>query len=181
MAESEVMVDNTRPIGVSRRALLGRWLCLFAVPFGLGAGRASGQIAKLSKPKAEWRRILAPDAYHVLFEEATEPPFSSPLNDEKRPGTYVCAACFLPLFDARTKFDSGTGWPSFYRPIPERVGKKFDLSLGEMRTEYHCIRCGGHQGHVFDDGPRPTGQRWCNNGLALAFVPEGQALPTLRT
>ena len=137
-------------------------------------------IARLDKPKSEWRKLLTPDQYAVLFEEYTERPFSSPLNDEKRAGTYVCVACYLPLFGARAKFDSGTGWPSFYEPIPGRVGTRRDFKLILPRTEYHCVRCRGHQGHVFDDGPRPTGQRWCNNGLALKFVLEGEALPELR-
>ena len=138
-------------------------------------------IEKLEKPKAEWRTILPADQYEVLFEEATERAFTSPLNDEKRPGTFICAACFLPLFSSRTKFDSGTGWPSFFEPLPGRTGTKRDFKLVLPRTEYHCIRCGGHQGHVFRDGPPPTGQRWCNNGVALRFVPEGEALPELRS
>jgi peptide-methionine (R)-S-oxide reductase len=138
-------------------------------------------IAKLEKSKDEWRRLLDRPAYEVLFEEATERAFSSPLNDEKRRGLYICAACFLPLFDSETKFDSGTGWPSFYEPIEGRIGTKRDFKLILPRTEYHCIRCGGHQGHVFKDGPPPTGQRWCNNGVALRFVPEGEESPPLRT
>ena len=138
-------------------------------------------IDKLEKPKAEWRKLLPPEAYAVLFEERTERAFSSPLDKEKRRGTFICAACQLPLFDARAKFDSGTGWPSFYEPIAGRMGTKRDYWLVVPRTEYHCMRCGGHQGHVFNDGPRPTGQRWCNNGVALQFVPEGDALPALRT
>lgn len=128
----------------------------------------------------QWREILDKDAYDILFREKTEPPFSSPLDNEYRDGTYVCAACFLPLFTSDTKYDSGTGWPSFYAPIEGRVGTKRDFKLLIPRTEYHCIRCGGHQGHVFSDGPQPTGQRWCNNGLALKFVPEGEPLPELR-
>ena len=139
------------------------------------------KIDKLEKPKAEWRKLLPPEAYAVLFEERTERAFSSPLDTEKRRGTFICAACQLPLFDSRTKFDSGTGWPSFYEPIAGRMGTKRDYWLVVPRTEYNCVRCGGHQGHVFNDGPRPTGQRWCNNGLALQFVPEGDALPALRT
>jgi peptide-methionine (R)-S-oxide reductase len=138
------------------------------------------EIDKLEKTKDEWRRLLNGKAYRVLFEEATERPFSSPLLREKRKGTYVCAACFLPLFDSGTKFESGTGWPSFYRPIPGRMGTKKDFKLVVPRTEYHCIRCGGHQGHVFNDGPPPTGQRWCNNGVALRFCPEDDPLPPLR-
>jgi peptide-methionine (R)-S-oxide reductase len=137
--------------------------------------------AKLEKPLEEWRRLLEPDRYRVLFEEATERAFTSPLDDEKRAGTFVCAACFLPLFSSRAKFDSGTGWPSFTQPLPDSVGTRRDFKLVLPRTEYHCSRCGGHQGHVFRDGPPPTGQRWCNNGLALRFVPEGEPLPPLRT
>jgi peptide-methionine (R)-S-oxide reductase len=139
------------------------------------------KIEKLEKSKGEWRKLLPPEAYSVLFEERTEPPFSSPLDKEKRRGTFVCAACYLPLFSASAKFDSGTGWPSFYEAISGRVGTKRDYWLVLPRTEYHCIRCGGHQGHVFNDGPKPTGQRWCNNGVALKFLAEGDALPELRT
>jgi len=139
------------------------------------------KIERLEKPKAEWRKLLPPEAYAVLFEERTERAFSSPLDREKRRGTFICAACYLPLFNSTAKFDSGTGWPSFYEPIAGRVGTKRDFWLVVPRTEYHCARCGGHQGHVFDDGPKPTGQRWCNNGLALQFVPDGDAPPALRT
>jgi len=139
------------------------------------------KIEPLEKPKAEWRKLLPPDAYAVLFEERTERAFSSPLDKEKRHGTFICAACYLPLFTSTAKFDSGTGWPSFYEPIAGRVGTKRDFWLVVPRTEYHCARCGGHQGHVFNDGPKPTGQRWCNNGLALQFVPDGSAPPALRT
>jgi peptide-methionine (R)-S-oxide reductase len=139
----------------------------------------SQPFAKLDRPRAAWREVLSPARYEVLFEEATEPPRSSPLNQEKRPGTYICAACRLPLFASDAKFDSGTGWPSFTQPLPGRVGTRKDFKLILPRMEYHCARCGGHQGHVFTDGPEPTGQRWCNNGLALEFVPEGEALPTL--
>jgi peptide-methionine (R)-S-oxide reductase len=138
-------------------------------------------IDKLEKPKAEWRKLLPPEAYAVLFEERTERAFSSPLDKEKRRGTFICAACQLPLFSSTAKFDSGTGWPSFFEPIAGRVATKRDYWLVVPRTEYHCARCGGHQGHVFNDGPKPTGQRWCNNGLALQFVPEGEAMPALRT
>ena len=138
------------------------------------------EIKKLEKSKKEWRWLLAREAYQVMFEEKTERPSSSPLLREKREGTYICAACYLPLFHSKTRFDSGTGWPSFYRPISGKMGTKKDFMLIFPRTEYHCIRCGGHQGHMFNDGPQPTGQRWCNNGVALRFVPDGEALPALR-
>ncbi len=121
--------------------------------------------------EAEWKRRLTPQAYQVLRQEATERPFSSALNNEKRQGRFCCAGCRLPLFSSRTKFDSGTGWPSFWQPIPEAVATKTDYKLIVPRTEYHCQRCGGHQGHVFKDGPRPTGLRYCNNGVALVFEP----------
>ncbi|HJY83737.1 MAG TPA: peptide-methionine (R)-S-oxide reductase MsrB [Candidatus Binatia bacterium] len=144
------------------------------------AAEGNSDIAKLDKSLAEWRSLLAPQAYAVLFEEATERPFSSQLNDEKRAGTFICAACYLPLFESSAKFDSGTGWPSFFQPLPGHLDTKTDYKLIWPRTEYHCVRCGGHQGHVFDDGPPPTGQRWCNNGVALNFVPSGDPLPALR-
>jgi peptide-methionine (R)-S-oxide reductase len=137
------------------------------------AAPASGplKIEKIVKTDEEWRKILTPAQYSVLRKEGTEPPFSSPLNNEKRKGTFVCAGCDLPLFDSKTKFDSGTGWPSFYQVIEGRVGTTVDHKLIYPRTEYHCARCGGHHGHVFDDGPKPTGLRYCNNGVALKFIP----------
>jgi len=119
----------------------------------------------------QWQSHLSEDAYYVLRKEGTERPFTSPLNDEKRDGQYACAGCGLVLFNASQKFDSGTGWPSFYDMIEGRVGTKKDFKLLLPRTEYHCARCGGHQGHVFNDGPQPTGLRYCNNGVALTFVP----------
>ena len=135
---------------------------------------------KLTKSEAEWRELLAPEQYAVLFEEATERAFTHELNEEKRPGTFLCSACGLPLFTSDAKFDSGTGWPSFTQPIQGNIEKKRDFKLVLPRTEYHCRRCGGHQGHMFRDGPQPTGQRWCNNGLALKFIPEGDPLSELR-
>jgi peptide-methionine (R)-S-oxide reductase len=119
----------------------------------------------------DWRAQLPADAYGVLFEENTEKPFSSALNEEKRDGLFVCRACGLPLFSSAMKFDSGTGWPSFFTCIEGHLATKQDFKLIWPRTEYHCAKCGGHQGHMFDDGPAPTGQRWCNNGVALSFVP----------
>ena len=119
----------------------------------------------------EWRDKLSAIAYEVLREEGTERPFTSELNDEKRPGLFLCAGCDLPLFSSEMKYDSGTGWPSFFTSIPGAMGTKKDYKLIWPRTEYHCKRCGGHQGHVFSDGPAPTRERWCNNGVALRFLP----------
>jgi peptide-methionine (R)-S-oxide reductase len=145
------------------------------------AEQESSLVTKLNKPLSEWRQLLPAQAYAVLFEEDTERPGSSPLDHEKREGLFICAACYLPLFESKAKFESGTGWPSFFQPIPGRIETKTDYTLIFPRTEYHCARCGSHQGHVFDDGPPPTGQRWCNNGVALNFVPVGEPLPALRT
>lgn len=121
---------------------------------------------------AGWRERLNPEQYAVLRREATERAGASPLNDEKRPGTYLCAGCGQPLFRSGTKYESGSGWPSFFAPLPGAVGTKRDYRLIWPRVEYHCANCGGHQGHLFDDGPEPTGQRFCNNGVALTFVPD---------
>jgi peptide-methionine (R)-S-oxide reductase len=125
---------------------------------------------EVEKTDAEWRKLLSAEAYGVLREEGTERPFTSALLEEHRGGTFQCAGCALPLFASRTKYDSGTGWPSFWQPLPNAVGQRRDTSMGIARTEVHCRRCGGHLGHVFDDGPQPTGQRYCMNGVALSFV-----------
>lgn len=127
---------------------------------------------KIMKSEEEWRNQLTPEQFDVLREEGTERPGSSELLSEKRSGTFVCAACGNPLFASSTKYESGTGWPSFFQPIEGALETRKDFKLIWPRTEYHCARCGGHQGHVFDDGPKPTGLRYCNNGVALKFVPD---------
>lgn len=125
---------------------------------------------EITRTPDEWRSLLTPEQFDVLRQQGTEPPFSSPLNDQHGEGTYTCAGCDLPVFSSATKFDSGTGWPSFYAPIAAAVGTAEDNAFGVTRTEVHCRRCGGHLGHVFDDGPPPTGDRYCMNGVALEFV-----------
>ena len=147
-------------------ALLGRRSPARAAPL-----TTHGAPYKVSLTPAEWRRKLTPAEFDVLREAGTEAPFTSPLLNEHRRGTFACAGCALPAFASATKFDSGTGWPSFYAPLPRAVDTSSDHSLFEARTEVHCSRCGGHLGHVFDDGPKPTGLRYCMNGVALAFHP----------
>lgn len=170
---------------MKRRTLLQGIALLPALPL-LGGYAPTGlaqaiAVQALNKPHEQWRGLVSDESYAVLFDEDTERPGSSPLNQEKREGTYVCAACYLPLFESAHKYESGTGWPSFTQPIEGHMGTKRDFKLILPRTEYHCARCGGHQGHVFNDGPKPRGERWCNNGVALRFVVQGDALPELRS
>ena len=139
------------------------------------AEAAEDTVFEVTKTKAEWKELLTPEQYYVLREEGTERPGSSPLNKEKRAGVFHCAGCDLPLFSSETKYESGTGWPSFYAPLDNAVGTAEDKSFFMVRTEVHCRRCGGHLGHVFDDGPPPTGKRYCMNGVAMTFEPAGPA------
>jgi peptide-methionine (R)-S-oxide reductase len=154
------------------RLLLGGGLAALAAACSRAADAASAEKFEVSLTDAQWRARLSPQAYEVLRHEGTERPFSSPLNDEHRAGTFQCAGCELPLFSSSTKFESHTGWPSFWQPLPDAVGERRDGTLGMVRTEVHCRRCGGHLGHVFDDGPRPTGLRYCMNGVAMTFAPQ---------
>jgi peptide-methionine (R)-S-oxide reductase len=133
--------------------------------------KVATSLTPIVKSDDEWRKDLNPAAYDVLRHEGTEHPFTSPLNDEHRPGVFVCAGCALPLFTSAMKFDSGTGWPSYFTTIPDVFVVKTDHKLMLPRTEYHCAKCGGHHGHIFEDGPAPTGLRYCNNGVALRFIP----------
>lgn len=165
----------------TRRFLLVTGAGLAAIAFirwpkEVGAATES-KAFEVEKTDAEWQRILTPAQYDVLRRHGTERAGSSPLNHEKRKGVFACAGCDLPLFSSETKFDSGTGWPSYYEPLPNAVGTSEDRSYFMVRTEVHCRRCGGHLGHVFDDGPKPTGLRYCINGVALKFLPAETAAP----
>jgi peptide-methionine (R)-S-oxide reductase len=161
---------------MTRRNLLSG-LAVGGLTTWLGARRSSLAAAPMvvdpmKLTDAQWRERLTPAQYRVLRREGTETPFSSPLNSEKRRGVYKCVACSHPLFSSAMKFDSGTGWPSFFETLPGAFGLRTDYALFMVRTEYHCANCGGHHGHVFDDGPKPTGKRYCNNGVCLTFEPE---------
>ncbi len=157
---------------INRRDFMAFCGAIMALPLlgGLKSVMAA-ETFEVTKSEDEWRKILTPPQYHVLREQGTERPFTSALLDEHREGTFSCAGCDLPLFSSATKFESGTGWPSFYAPLPNAVKNTEDSTLGMTRTEVHCRRCGGHLGHVFDDGPPPTGKRYCMNGVALKFTP----------
>ena len=161
-------------MSVSRRALIGGALAVGTLGLlrtSLGASATKGKRFEVEKSDAEWKALLSPAAYDVLRKEGTERAWTSPLLKEHREGTFLCAGCALPLFASKTKFESGTGWPSFYAPLPDAVETTEDRSFLMVRTEVHCRRCGGHLGHVFDDGPPPTGLRYCMNGVALTFRP----------
>ena len=161
---------------LDRRTFLTRSAALFGgltltACFGPAGTAEAAERFPVTKTDEQWRKALTPAQYRVLRKEGTERPYSSPLNEEHRAGTFVCAGCANRLFKTQAKFESGTGWPSFYAPVPGGVGTRTDRSLGIARTEVHCARCGGHLGHVFNDGPKPTGKRYCMNGVAMAFRP----------
>jgi peptide-methionine (R)-S-oxide reductase len=156
---------------LDRRQFTGLGLVSALALLAGGRGHAASGKFEITKTDEEWKAILTPAQFHVLRKHGTEPPFSSPLDKTYDPGVYNCAGCDLPLFSSDTKYDSKTGWPSFWKPLDNAVGTQMDWSLLLPRTEVHCRRCGGHLGHVFEDGPKPTGLRYCMNGIAMKFVP----------
>jgi peptide-methionine (R)-S-oxide reductase len=160
---------------LARRTMLKSLTAVAAALLAPRVAEAAAASYEIEKSEEEWARALTPEQYQVLRKHGTERPFTSPLDREKRTGTFHCAACDLPLFSSAAKFDSGTGWPSFFQPLPDAVGTSVDKSLFVTRTEIHCRRCGGHLGQVFDDGPKPTGLRYCMNGVAMRFAPDGAA------
>jgi peptide-methionine (R)-S-oxide reductase len=166
------MYEGDGEMILDRRTLLAGAAAIgFAGMFRMDALWAADRpSAPFKLTEAEWRKRLSPLAYNVMREAATERPYTSPLNKEHRKGTFTCAGCDLPLFDSRTKFDSRTGWPSFWKPLPHAIATSTDTDLGYQRVEVHCVRCAGHLGHVFNDGPAPTHQRYCMNGVSLKFV-----------
>jgi peptide-methionine (R)-S-oxide reductase len=163
---------------IDRRILIASTAGLFgfaALNWLRGSPARADEKFAIEKTDEEWRAQLTPQQYEILRKEGTERPWTSPLLKEHRKGTFACAGCDLPLFSSQTKFESGTGWPSFYRPLDNAVATREDRTFGMKRTEVHCRRCGGHLGHVFDDGPKPTGLRYCMDGYALVFHPAGPA------
>jgi peptide-methionine (R)-S-oxide reductase len=168
---------------MARRAMLlgsaGAIAMISLFRWGAQSDAAPGEKFEIEKSDEEWRRSLTPAQYEILRKHGTERAGSSPLHRDKRMGTFACAGCDLPLFSSETKFESGTGWPSFWQPLPNAVGTSTDKAFFTTRTEVHCRRCGGHLGHVFEDGPKPTGLRYCMNGLSLKFVPGAAAGPAL--
>jgi len=159
------MLDRRQFAGLSLAGLLATWVSARGA-----AGAAEGKF-EITKTEEEWRKLLTPAQFNVLRKHGTEPPFTSPLDKTYEPGLYSCAGCDLPLFSSDTKYDSKTGWPSFWKPLDDAIRTKADWSLFVPRTEVHCRRCGGHLGHVFEDGPKPTGLRYCMNGVAMKFAP----------
>ena len=172
------MIKNSIPAVLNRRTLMNGGI-VAGVAIAAGAIAAGAMTMKASRPKAktgwqlseeEWKQRLTPEQFYILRQAGTEPPFTHPFNKEKREGNYHCAGCALPVFSSATKYNSGTGWPSFWTAIERATATSRDFAIGYARTETHCARCGGHLGHIFDDGPKPTGKRHCINGLALDFV-----------
>ena len=162
------ILDRRFFLGLSGTAAIGGMLALAT---GGTSSSASAANFEVRRSDADWRRRLGPNRYRILRQEGTERPFSSPLLKEKRRGIFACAGCGLPLFSSAAKYDSGTGWPSFWKSLPNAIGTSRDTAFGMVRVEEHCRRCGGHLGHIFDDGPKPTGKRHCINGLSLVFKP----------